>query len=275
MELACAVVAATGRGYACSHKADDPDGPYTDRLASFDTATDDSKFPFDTLFHRLGVTAEALQTYVEGNDQVANWLRDTEEETIDLLRSLAVKHVEEALTTWESLEVTHIANLMLPDLLQQAKEINFTKLQHLALKMGFELIPASCPLAPALADSGPPTQPPPQSTTPHAKGTNMNAIMLAVQMVIVPLMSRLESIEKASASPQGLTLPAMRHFTHTHEPHTQEVNREHNPQSWPQQSPMELESGPAKAPEVSPVAPQPTNRHTGQGDECQTVPPHQ
>ena len=84
-ELACAVVAATGRGYARSHKADDPDSPYTDRLASFDTAMDDSKFPFDTLFHRLRATAEALQTYVEGDDQVANWLRDTEEETIDLL----------------------------------------------------------------------------------------------------------------------------------------------------------------------------------------------
>ena len=168
-ELACAVVAATGRGYTHSHKADDPDGPYTDRLAGFDTATDNSKFPFDTLFHRLGATAKALQTYVEGDDQVANWLRDTEDETIDLLWSLAVKHVEEALTTWESLEVTCIANLMLPYLLQQAKETNFTKLQHLALEMGFELTPASHPPALAPADSGPPTQPPPHKAQPHTQ----------------------------------------------------------------------------------------------------------
>ena len=101
----------------------------------------------------------------------------------------------------------------------------------------------------------------------------MNAIMLAVQTVIAPLMRRLESIEKASAPPQGLTLPAMRHFTHTHEPHTQEVSREHNPQSWPQQGPMELETGPTKTPKVSPIALQPTNRHAGQGDEWQTAPP--
>ena len=106
---------------------------------------------------------------MEGDDKVANWLRDTEEETIDLLQSLAVKHMEEALTTWESLEVTCIANLMLSDLLQQAKETNFMKLQHLALEMGFELTPASCPPAPAPANSGPPTQPPPTKHNPTCK----------------------------------------------------------------------------------------------------------
>jgi hypothetical protein len=214
-ELACAVVAAAGRGYARTHNEENAACIYAARFSSRDTVPEKSKLSFDSLFHRLGATAEALQTYVEGDEQVASWLPGIEEETVELYQYLANKHVEEALATWEGLEVSRLANLMLPDLPQQAHEANLSKLQSVASKLGYELVPKTPSQATGTATA--PTTAPvaaPRSSSPphrddrlhsHPPNIDMNALTAAIQAAMKPLMSRIEAVERASLHASAAT----------------------------------------------------------------------
>jgi len=81
-----------------------------------DIALDPSNFYYDSLFHRLSALVEALQTYVEGDDQVAGWFPCLEEEAPDIYQQLAHLHIDEAIANWESLEVNRLADLFLPNI---------------------------------------------------------------------------------------------------------------------------------------------------------------
>ncbi|KAI0278456.1 hypothetical protein BC826DRAFT_1162729 [Russula brevipes] len=89
-KLACATVAAAGRGYARSHAEEKTNFTYAARLGCEDVAPRDFDLTFDSLFHRLGATAEALQTYVEGDDQIASWLPVVEDEAREVLEMVAL-----------------------------------------------------------------------------------------------------------------------------------------------------------------------------------------
>ncbi|KAF8496110.1 hypothetical protein F5888DRAFT_1705350 [Russula emetica] len=214
-ELACSVIGATGRGYARPHSEDKTDFLNIARATSRDVTTEGSNLTFDTLFHRLGATAEALQTYVEGDDQVAGWLPEVEEDTIELLRYLATRHVEEALATWESLEVSRQANLMLPDLPQQAHEANLVKIQNIAAELGYELTPktnaqatgtATEPATVPAAVPRPPSRPHRvDRPLPHPPNMDMNTFTAALQAAMKPLLSRIEAVERASLRPPAAT----------------------------------------------------------------------
>ena len=164
-----------------------------------------TELTFDSMFHRLGATAEALQTYIEGDEQVAGWLPEVEEDTKELLHILATRHVEEALSSWESLEVSRLAHLMLPDLPQQAREANLAKLQTLADELGHVLIPkgqaraAGTPIPPITAPVDNPLPTTNERTPPHPPSLDMNALTAAVQAAMQPLVARLEAVERASA----------------------------------------------------------------------------
>jgi hypothetical protein len=189
-ELACAVVSAAGRGYARTHNEDKESINYAARFECRDVVPDASELIFDSLFHRLGATAEALQTYIEGDEQIANWISEVEYETTELLQTLAVRHVKEALATWESLEVSRLANLMLPDLPQHAYEANLNNLHNIASELGYELTrkktspqtagtgPAPHP-TPAAAPRAPPS-PHREAIAPQPQSLNMDALTAAL-----------------------------------------------------------------------------------------------
>ncbi len=69
--LACAIMVAIGRGYAWSHDESMEESLSAAWAHCQDIALDPSNFYYDSLFHRLLALVEALQTYVEGDDQVA------------------------------------------------------------------------------------------------------------------------------------------------------------------------------------------------------------
>jgi hypothetical protein len=135
------VTAAAGRGYVQSHNADNVDILQTLQTGTADVVPEASNLVFNSIFHRLGATAEALQTYVEGDDQVASWLPSIEDESKKLYELLAHNRVDEALANWESLEVSRLANLLLPRLPWRAAETNLTDLWTIADELGYELTP--------------------------------------------------------------------------------------------------------------------------------------
>ncbi|KAI0266576.1 hypothetical protein BGY98DRAFT_939096 [Russula aff. rugulosa BPL654] len=165
-ELACAVTAAAGRG--------------------------------------LGATAEALQTYVEGDDQIASWLPGIEDQSKEILELLANNRVDEAVATWESLE--------------RACDTNLANVRALASELGYELVSKTdAHTAGVTTGPGPlletvqrPSSPPAaiERAHPHPPNLDMNALTAAVQTALQPLMTRLEAVERAStrnlaAAPQS------------------------------------------------------------------------
>lgn len=219
-ELACAVTAAAGRGYARSNDNDKSEALHAARNECRDVVPEASNLVFDSVFHRLGATAEALQTYVEGDDQIASWLPGIEDQSKEILELLATNRVDEALATWEGLEVSRLANLMLPNLPQRACDANLTNIRALVNELGYELTPKTDPHVtgtttgpdqlPAMAPR--PPSPPSANDRTHPRPPNMdiNALTAAVQAAMQPLMSRLEAVERASLNTPAAALQSAR-----------------------------------------------------------------
>jgi hypothetical protein len=127
-ELACTVSAAAGRGYVQLHNDDNVDTLYAARIRCPDVVPEASNLVFDSIFHRLGATVEALQTYMEGDEQIASWLPGIEDQSKEVLGLLATSRVDEAVAAWEGLEVSRIANLILPNIPQRAHNANLTNI---------------------------------------------------------------------------------------------------------------------------------------------------
>ena len=82
-ELACTITAAMGRGYAQFHNEENTDTLRVTQANCMDVVFEIPYPAFKSIFHRLGAMAEALQTYMEGDDQVANWFPEMEEQSRD------------------------------------------------------------------------------------------------------------------------------------------------------------------------------------------------
>ncbi|KAI0286533.1 hypothetical protein BC826DRAFT_1047919 [Russula brevipes] len=117
-KLACATVAAVGRSYACSHAEEKTDFTYAARIGCEDVTPADFDLTFDSLFHRQ------LKLFKPTWRETIKSPAVVEDETREVLQMVARSHAEEALATWESLEVSRLANLLLPGLPQQAPDAN-------------------------------------------------------------------------------------------------------------------------------------------------------
>lgn len=150
---------------------------------------------------------------MEGDDLIASWLRGIEDQSKETLELLANNRIDEAIATWDSLEVSRLANLLLPNLPQRACDANLASLQALASELGHDIVLKAGSHA-ARATLGP--APPPKANDgmrPHQPNMDMDVLTAAVQAAMQPLMASLEAVERASSrttadAPQSARTPA-------------------------------------------------------------------